>query len=428
MRNGALSLIEQGLASCSNQAVSIVVARGIDPTAYGAFTFAFTMLLMVGVLYYAFIIEPMMVFGSGKYAHNFTAYVALLDCVHWILAAGLIVIFGIVALVSWHIGNFAIAAAFGGTAIALPFSLYLVLLRSACYVCDEVQLATAGSILNLALSCVGLGVLYWTQYISTFGSFAVMAVAAAGACTLIHTSLFRRKSSAPHLSSTGAHECPTMRMVARDHFSFGGVNVLAALAFLASGQLMPLMLIPAFVGLKAEAAVGAVTNLFGPLNLMMRSAAVLMLPAVSRYAHSHGLDGKARRRLFLAAAALAIAVALYGAVMVLFGRPIMRLLYRGQYNHCEILILIFAFNYVASSIEQILAVGLKAVREVSALVFARGAAALVAPLLAIPGLLAGNLAMVIAAFALGYVIAGAIIACRMLRYEKVAAGLASEAG
>jgi O-antigen/teichoic acid export membrane protein len=428
VRNGMLSLIEQGLASCSNQAISIVMARSIDPTAYGAFTFAFTMLLMVGVLYYAFVIEPMMVFGSGKYAHNFTAYVALLGYGHWILAGGLTAIFGVVALLSWHIGNPAIAAAFGGTAIALPFSLYLLLLRSACYVCDEVQLAAAGSVLNLALSGVGVGVLYWTRHVSTLGSFAVMAVAAVAACALIHTALFRHRSPALHAPNANAHEHPTMRMVARDHWSFGGVNVLAALAFLASGQLMPLMLIPAFIGLKAEAAVGAVSNLFGPLNLMMRSAAVLMLPALSRHAHTHGPDGKARRRLFLAAAAFAIAVALYGAVMVLFGRPLMRLLYRGQYNDCEILILIFAFNYVASSIEQILAVGLKAVREVSALVYARGAAALVAPLLAIPGLIAGNLAMVIAAFALGYVIAGAIIAYRMLHYENVAAGLASVAG
>ncbi len=181
---------------------------------------------------------------------------------------------------------------------------------------------------------------------------------------------------------------------------------------------MPLMLIPAFIGLKAEATVGAVTNLFGFLNLMMRSAAVLMLPAMSRHAHEYGLDARARRRLFVAAAGFAIAVAFYGAVMVLLGSPIMRLLYKGQYSHCEVLILIFAFNYVASSIEQILALGPKAVRRLGTLVFARGAAALVSPLLAIPGLIAGNLAMVIGAFTVGYVIAGTIIACRMAWYEK----------
>src|SRR5713101_6958525 len=46
MRNGVLSLVEQGLASCSNQVIGIVVARSIDPTGYGAFTLAFTILLM----------------------------------------------------------------------------------------------------------------------------------------------------------------------------------------------------------------------------------------------------------------------------------------------------------------------------------------------------------------------------------------------
>jgi hypothetical protein len=103
----------------------------------------------------------------------------------------------------------------------------------------------------------------------------------------------------------------------------------------------------------------------------------------------------------------------------------MRNVYKGQYRHCEVLIAIFAVNYVASSIEQILAVGLKAIRKVRTLVFARGAAALVSPLLAIPALMTGNLAMVIAAFTLGYVIAGAIIAYRMVRYEESPRILAS---
>jgi O-antigen/teichoic acid export membrane protein len=417
IRKGVLSLIEQGFASSSNQLISIIVARSVDPTGYGAFTLAFTILLMVSVLYYAFVIEPMMVFGSGKYARSFTEYLALLGYGHWIISGGLTFILGIVALAAGHLGKPAIASAFGGSAIALPFSLYMLLQRPACYMCDKVQLAVAGGFLNLVLSGIGLVALYQARYTSIFGSFAVIAVAAAGASVFIHRAL--RRSRHPDLFVPGSYERPTMRKVVRDHFSFGGVNVLAALAFLASGQLMPLMLIPAFIGLKGEAAVGAVTNLFGPLNLMMRSAAVLILPAVSRQTLAHGLDGKARRRLFLSAAAFGIAVALYGTAMVLLGRPIMRLLYKGQYSDCELLITIFAFNYVASSIEQILAVGLKAVRKVSVLVFARGAAALVAPLLAIPGLIAGNVAMVIAAFTLGYVMAAAIIAYRMLQYETL---------
>jgi O-antigen/teichoic acid export membrane protein len=427
MRNGVLSLLEQGLGSCSNQVISIVVARSIAPDGYGAFTLAFSILLVVGVLYYAFMIEPMMVFGSGKYAECFSDYLVMLGYGHWLMAGGLTLIFGLVGFFSLRGGHFAMAAAFGGAAVALPFNLYLLLLRPACYVRNKVPLAAAGSLLNLVLSGMGLAVLYWTNHISTFGSFVVIAVAAAGACAFVHTGLVRSRPSAFDGLNLPLRELPTMRGVARDHFSFGGVNVLAALAFLASGQLMPLMLIPAFIGLKAEAAVGAVTNLFGPLNLIMRSAAVLMLPAVSRHAHEHGLDRKARHRLFLAAAAFAVAVAVYGTAMVLFGGPIMRVLYKGQYSHSEMLILIFAINYVASSIEQILAVGLKAVRKVGTLVFARGTAALISPLLAIPGLLAGNLAMVIAAFTLGYVIAGAIIAYRMARYERTTQVLAGTA-
>ncbi len=418
MRNGLWSLFEQGLGSCSNQMISIVVARSIAPEGYGAFTLAFSILLMAGVLYYALMVEPMMVFGSGKYAGCFQEYLRLLGFGHWMLTGSLTVVLAICSIISSRIGNLGVGAAFGGAALALPFSLYLLLLRPACYVRDKVQIAAIGSFLNLVLSTIGLAVLYLTNNISTLAAFGVIATAAGGACAFVRTAL--TTSSKPALNGQAKDPCerPTIRGVLRDHYSFGGANMLAALAFLASGQLMPLALIPVFIGLQAEAMVGAVSNLFGPLNLLMRSAAVLLLPQISRHTHIHGLDAKARRYLLLAAAAFASVAAIYGAMMITFGRPIMHDLYRGQYGHSAALILIFGINYVASSIEQVLALGLKAIRRVRTLVYARSAAALIAPLVAVPALLAKDLTWVIAAFALGYVIAGAIITQRMLQYDK----------
>ena len=418
MRDGVLSLFEQGLGSCANQMISILVARNIAPDGYGAFTLAFSILLMAGVLYYALIVEPMMVFGSGKYAQCFTEYLTLLSYGHWVVTGSLTTILAAAAAASVHLGNRGIATAFASAAVALPFNTYLSLLRPACYVRKQVRLAAMGSFLNLTISVVGMVVLYWTHTISTFNSFAVIATAAAGACVFIRVGLMRDELSERYSSGQHSRSCPTIRGTVRDHLSFGGANLLAALAFLASGQLMPLVLIPMFIGLEAEAAVGVVANLFGPLNLMMRSAAVLMLPEVSRQTHLHGLNEKVRRHLYLVATGCAAVACLYGAAMVLFGRPIMRGLYRGQYRHSEALILIFSISYVASSIEQVLAMGLKAIRKIRTLLFARGVAALISPLLAIPALLVGNVPLVIGAFALGYVIAGAVVAYRMQRENE----------
>ena len=75
---GGLAVLGQGLFAGSNFLVNVLLARWLTPEQYGGFALAYAGFLLFLMLYAACVYEPLIVFGSGRYAGRFREYFGLL--------------------------------------------------------------------------------------------------------------------------------------------------------------------------------------------------------------------------------------------------------------------------------------------------------------------------------------------------------------
>lgn len=353
---GGFAVTDQALFSGSNFILNILLARWLAPEEYGAFAVALSVFYLLAGLHTAVLTEPMMVFGSGKYRENFQKYLGLLLYGHCGISVVVALALGIAAFVFAHYGSPAMACAFAGLAVASPFLLLLWLVRRACYVPMKPVWATVGSGVNLVVTLVGLFLLWQAALLSSFSGLVLLAIAAVAAS--ISLSFFLR----PQVVGFAGN--PTPAMVFGDHWGYGSWNLVGMLAYWASGQIL-IVLIPIFLGLAASAALGAVLNLYRPLNLVMQSIGLTILPIFGKLAN-HG-----SQRLFLRKTSLAIAVvggivALYGIIVTCLAHPLLNLLYAGSYDDYIFLIPIAAIWTTGSAVTGIIASALKVKGAVSA--------------------------------------------------------------
>ena len=73
-----LAVLGQALFAGSHFCGNIFLARWLSAAEYGAFALAFACFLLFSMLYSACIYEPMIVFGSSRYANSFQGYLGLL--------------------------------------------------------------------------------------------------------------------------------------------------------------------------------------------------------------------------------------------------------------------------------------------------------------------------------------------------------------
>ncbi len=78
---GGLAILGQGTFAGAHFLMNVLLARWLPPEQYGAFALAYSGFLLFLMLYGACIYEPLIVFGSGRYAGRFQEY-------FWLLARG----------------------------------------------------------------------------------------------------------------------------------------------------------------------------------------------------------------------------------------------------------------------------------------------------------------------------------------------------
>ena len=70
---GGLAILGQGAFAGSHFLMNVLLASWLSPEDYGAFALAYSGFLLFLMLYSACVYEPLIVFGSGRYAGHFHA-------------------------------------------------------------------------------------------------------------------------------------------------------------------------------------------------------------------------------------------------------------------------------------------------------------------------------------------------------------------
>jgi hypothetical protein len=82
---GAWAITDQGLFALSSALLNILLARWLLPLEYGAFVIAYSVFLFIGACHTSLFTEPMLVFGSDRYAASLPCYMRVLVRGHWML-------------------------------------------------------------------------------------------------------------------------------------------------------------------------------------------------------------------------------------------------------------------------------------------------------------------------------------------------------
>lgn len=349
-KKGSFAVLDQGFFAAANFSINILLARCLDPTQYGAFALAYSVFLILLTLHSAILIEPMLIFGSGKYSDKFRSYIGILTYTHWILSLIFSLCFLVATLVCWHLGARELVQASAGLALSLPCLLWLGFMRRVCYVRSEPQWAAIGGGCYLMLILGGGSWLYTEQQLSVFLALLLMG-GASGIVSVCFLSLVR-----PQWRLAGSS--PAIGMVLHDHWQYGRWSSATTTLTWLPGNLY-YTLLPVWAGLEGSAALRAIMNLATPLLQVMSAGSVLFLPKFTRMLRSD--EKGSMHHLVQFATFLFVAGAVINwFLLFLFGNKFFSWLYADRYAQYADLLVLVGFFPLLEGISGVLSTALRA--------------------------------------------------------------------
>ena len=319
IQKGGFAVLDQGLFAGTNFLVGVLLARWLEPVAYGAFSTAYSIFLFMGTLHAALWTEPMLVYGSGRFRKQYHHYQKVLLIYHWRFGLVSSTSFAILSIIFFTINQPELGQSFAGLGIASPFILYLWLVRRSAYVLLKPQYAALGGGLYLVLY-LGLSfLLFQINLLNEISSLCTMAIAAAGASGIAQIQIKAEENK----FQDNLLESDT---VINLHLQYG------KWALVASGlSWVPLNLyyivIPFFNGLQASAMLKALMNLIMPILQFNAALAGLFVPVFTRSLNNGKTWGYFRKGLLM----LTAFSITYWIIIIAFGNNLFSWLYGGKF-------------------------------------------------------------------------------------------------
>ena len=311
---------DQGLFAGANFVVGVLLARWLEPIAYGAFSTAYAVFLLVGTLHSALWTEPMVVYGSGRFSDAFDKYCGVLLRYHWRFGAGIALAFLVAGATFRVLGEEGLGRSLGAFCFAAPCILYLWLVRRSAYVILEPRLAALGGGLYLALF-VGAALALWrTGVLAEWNAIFSMGASALAAGALVGRTVQKRAGIG---LPADAEEVRAL------HWRYGRWAAVAGVLSWVPGNFYSIAL-PALHGLESAALYKALAVLLMPVVHFNTSSAQLFLPLLAR-----AVQSRSRRRavaIFFCQTSLQLAVALVvGITVVWLNQDITTWLYKEKF-------------------------------------------------------------------------------------------------
>jgi O-antigen/teichoic acid export membrane protein len=306
---------DQALFAGANFLVSILLARWLEPAAYGAFSLAYALFLLLGTVHTGLWTEPMLVYGSGRFREDFAAYQQVLLRHHWRFGGAACLFFLVLHLGFWACGAREVALSFLGLSLATPTVLYLWIVRRGAYVLLKPRLAALGGGLYLLLYLGQTFLFFRTNTLNTFTALLAMAVAGLASAESIR---WRMKTATERV--VDAEEVHNL------HWRYGRWALLAWLFYWLLGNISYLTL-SIFHGLEATAHFKALMNLLMPILHFNGAISIFLVPEMVRVQTSGNLN----RFTKFCLVALITSASGYWILLITSGQEFMRWLYNEKY-------------------------------------------------------------------------------------------------
>jgi O-antigen/teichoic acid export membrane protein len=320
---GGLAILDQGLISGSNFAISIVLANLLAPVRYGAFSLAFSVFLLLSYVYQSLLSEPQGVFSGSAYSQCLRGYLkALLGIQAMVTIFGIVLLGGSAAVVYFMGKADGLPGALAGVAIASPCILFFWLLRRAYYMNLAPARAAVGALIYCGLVAGGLWLAYKETLVSPFSAYLMMAIGALGAG-------FYLLSQVNKVLPPDTVKAPTAGQAWHKHWEYGrwalAVSVVTWIPYY-----MYYPLVSAFNGMAQAGQLRALMNLSLPMEQTYTALSILFLPYAARVCREKGIgaSGPLVRRITLL---FVVGAAAYWAVLIPLKGYVFHV-YRGKYT------------------------------------------------------------------------------------------------
>lgn len=320
LSKGFWAVTDQGLFALTNFTVSVLLARWLSQSGYGAFSVAFSVLLFIGAVHTALLTEPMLVLGPSRYQERTAAYVRRLTILHFaltsVLSVALVIVVGLLSVLN---PQFAAATTLVALGVAAPGILFLWLMRRACYIESRPGLAAAGSLLYALLVPAGMLLLTQAGMLSAPSSLLTLGLGG----LLVGSWLLLRLARPSSVSTIPS----PVRNVTRSHWSYGRWALPIGLLSWVPANAVVLAL-PLWHSLDDVATLRVATTLMLPVQHLYGALGPLLMPALVRAGFSGQLASVAR-----VAMALFVGLSLvYAPLVLVFGSQFAALLFGARYS------------------------------------------------------------------------------------------------
>jgi len=337
---GGLAILDQGLYAGSNFVISIMLARWLAPEQYGSYAVAFAVFVFILMFHQAVFLEPMLVFGSSAYRNCLHGYLKALLLLHLGVSLALVLFLGASAGVAFKLGQSSgLSGALVGVACAAPLILMLWIIKRIFYLRLAPGPSAGASFLYCVLTLGGLALLYRRGLVSPLSTFLLMGLASLVVSAVLLTYLGLR------FSSTEA--APRQLDIWMRHWRYGrwalGANVMM---WVPLNIFYPL--VSSLSGMAGAGELKALMNFASPMYQTSAALSPLMLPHAGRVYGESGHVGV--NSLLRQQTLLSISYTIpYWIVLLLFQKPIFRMLYSGRYTEVVYLMPVVALACVFGS-------------------------------------------------------------------------------
>lgn len=319
-QKGGWAVLDQGIFSGANFILNILLARWLSSESYGAFAVGFTILLLVGAVHNAFILEPLSVFGPSKYASVIVEYSRKTIRLHFLFTASFGAISLIAGIVLIYLGlDSPLPYAIFGMGISLPVILLIWHVRRISYLLQEPFLSFQSSAIYGVLLLSGVLILRESKFFNVFTIFIWMGVSAS-----IGTFLFTLK----RIFRRGTRQLIFLDIVG-NHLSFGKWIALATVLTFVSGHIQ-IFIVAGEIGLEGAGVLRAMNNFFLPMSHIINAISSLGLSSFARD-FTKGDYVSMRNKGLMISIILFLMSLVFELLIILFTVPVGWIVYQNKY-------------------------------------------------------------------------------------------------
>lgn len=355
LRQGMMSVFDQGIVSATNFATSVIIGRLCSQTEMGIYALGLSIVYFARAIQEQVVSAPYTIYCNRQPDADKAAYAGS-SCVHFSWFAGLVMI---------SLLGFAAVLAGRGTApdllrlsLVLVAALPLFLLREFIrhYMFSHLKMGTA-TLLDASVAIIqlaSLALLGWWGWLTVPIVFAVIG----GSCLLASLGWFLTKPDRLEVSRTAA-----IRHW-KQNWGFARWALACQLVGCSAPYVMP-WFVASLEGAAATGILAASTTLVGLANMFVMGVANFLSPRAAKAYADEGVPGLKRVMVF-ASFAFLITLGVFAVSMCFLGRQVAVLVYGSSYAEAGPVIAVLAFGLLASGFSVTAGNGLWAIDRPSA--------------------------------------------------------------